>query len=186
MNHSRFILSTLDQHLSKPTTLILYGRAALALGFDPALPAAFLSRDVDVILPEAQSQALDNDPEFWSALEAANAGLEASGLYMTHLFDEHQVILRPEWLEHLVAIPAPELRHITLYRPHDLDLLLTKMMRGPDPQDMADADFIIQSAKLTQAEIKQAIKSARLPDIPELQTLFDEAVSVVLALLKST
>ncbi len=182
MNHSRIILSKLDERLIKPTTLILYGRAALALGFDPPLEAAFLSRDVDVILTSAQSLALDEDLEFWSALEAANTDLEPNGLYMTHLFDEHQVILRPNWLEHLVAISMPELRHLTLFRPHALDLLLTKMMRGPDPQDMMDAAFIIQNAGLTHAEIVEAIKSSRLPAIPELQTLFDQAVPAVLAL----
>jgi hypothetical protein len=56
------------------------------------------------------------------------------------------------------------------------------MMRGPDPQDMMDAAFIIHNAGLTHAEILEATNSARLPAIPELQTLFDQAVPVILAL----
>ena len=62
---------------------------------------------MDAILPNAQSAHLDSDAAFWNALEATNHSLEPAGLYLTHLFEESQVILRPTWLEHLVPIPCP-------------------------------------------------------------------------------
>ena len=104
MIHAVTILRTLDRHLSMATDLILYGRAALALGFQPPLEEAALSMDVDVILPAAQSALLDEDFAFWDALEFSNRELDPSGLYLTHLFEENQVILRPGWIRHLVPI----------------------------------------------------------------------------------
>jgi len=38
MNHPEHILRTLDSHLAAPTRLILYGRAALALGYPNPIP----------------------------------------------------------------------------------------------------------------------------------------------------
>jgi hypothetical protein len=47
MNPER-ILCALDHHLVKPVHLILYGRAALALGFPPPRPEFAMTLDVDV------------------------------------------------------------------------------------------------------------------------------------------
>lgn len=185
MIHAETILRALDSHLASPTDLILYGRAALALGFQPPLAEATLSLDVDAILPAAQSAHLDSDAAFWDALEATNHSLEPAGLYLTHLFEESQVILRPTWLEHLVPIPMPALRHLHIFRPHALDLLLTKMMRGLDPQDMADAAFLIHSATLDAAAIRTAMAQARIPDVPEIHAAFRAAQPHVLHLAKN-
>jgi len=47
MDNAELILKTLDQHLDHPVRLILYGRAALQLGFaNPPAEVSF-SKDVD-------------------------------------------------------------------------------------------------------------------------------------------
>ncbi len=50
MIHAETILRTLDRSLDQSIPLVLYGRAALALGFDHPPEEACLSLDVDVIL----------------------------------------------------------------------------------------------------------------------------------------
>lgn len=181
MNHAETILRALDRHLTCETSLVLYGRAALVLGFSDPPSEAAASLDVDIILPLDQAAALDDDPAFWDALDAANAELAPAGLYVTHLFAEDQVILRPEWRQHLAAIPLPGLRHLRLSRPHALDLLLTKMMRGADPQDMADARFLIRQSGLKAAEIAAAVAAARVPDVSEIRSLFAQAQAAILS-----
>ena len=79
MTHAETILRALDRHLTEPVELILYGRAALVLGFEPPLSAAVFSMDVDVILSAEQSAALDSQPAFWEAIEATNAELDPAG-----------------------------------------------------------------------------------------------------------
>ncbi len=182
MIHAAQILRELDRHLACPHTLILYGRAALALGFQPPLAAATLSLDVDAILPTQQSIDLDTDTAFWEALEQTNLALQPSGLYITHLFEESQVILRPDWLDHLVAVPLIGLTSLNLLRPHALDLVLTKMMRGADPQDLQDIAFILKASSLSRSQIQRAIQVARIPEITEIQEAFTQAVPLVLAM----
>ena len=66
MNHPEQILRTLDSHLVQPTRLILYGRAALALGY-PDPPLAFhATMDVDAILPEMEMSSIESDNSFWA------------------------------------------------------------------------------------------------------------------------
>lgn len=185
MNHAETILRALDSCLAQPVRLVIYGRAALALGFQPPPPAAEVSMDVDVILPLAQSAALESAPEFWEALAATNRELEPRGLYVTHLFEETQVILRPAWLDHLAPIDLPGLGKLQLSRPAAIDLLLTKMMRGPDPEDMADAAFLIHAGGLDTATIRAAIAEARVPDVPEIEAAFMAAQPPVLRLAAS-
>jgi len=69
-----------------------------------------------------------------------------------------------------------------LSRPHVLDLLLTKMMRGADPQDMADAAFLLRQPEAEGVELHELFLQARVPDVPEIRALFEEAQSVVLRL----
>lgn len=163
--------------------MILYGRAALVLGFADSPSDASLSVDVDVILTAEQSAFLDEDEGFWTALEAANTELAPLGLYVTHLFEESQVALRPDWKQHLVPIEMPECKWLDLSRPHALDLLLTKMMLGTDPQDMIDANFIIKSQGLEKGAIESAIAVVRLPDIEEIRDAFRSAIPQVLAMI---
>jgi len=51
MNNASLILLTLDGHLDHATRLVLYGRAALQLGFTNPPPEVAESKDVDAIIP---------------------------------------------------------------------------------------------------------------------------------------
>lgn len=171
MNQPEHILRTLDRHFMRPTRMILYGRAALALGF-PDAPAAFQSTmDVDAILPEVEMQMIEADDSFWYALELTNAELEPSGLYITHLFSDAQVILRPQWISHMVPIPLPGFRYLQPFRPATEDLILTKMMRV-DPQDREDLRFLISQAGLTRSALVELLSQARIPPILEIEEAF--------------
>ncbi len=57
MSHAETILRTLDRHFSRETSLILYGRAALVLGFPDPPPEVAASLDVDIILPHDRARA---------------------------------------------------------------------------------------------------------------------------------
>lgn len=59
MNHPEQIVRALDMNLVNPTRLILYGRAALALGFPDPQPSFHATMDVDAILPEVEMAAID-------------------------------------------------------------------------------------------------------------------------------
>ncbi|MFN0129083.1 MAG: hypothetical protein ACKV19_20620 [Verrucomicrobiales bacterium] len=96
-----------------------------------------------------------------------------------------QVILRPNWQDQLVPIHLPALHHLRLSRPHVLDLLLTKMMRGADPQDMADAAFLLTQPEAKREGLPQLFAQARVPDVPEIHALFAEAQPIVLGLAES-
>ena len=172
MTNPERILVTLDRHLNHPVTLVIYGRAAIALGFpgrvDPDLQSTL---DVDVIIPESEVSALDADSAFWGALDACNQELAPESLYITHLFVEDQVILRPDWRAHCQPIHLPGLSYLHLLRPDIPDLVLTKMMRV-DPQDRADVLFLAQQTNATRAEWAACFDRARLPDIPEIRDAF--------------
>lgn len=171
MNHPLVILRTLDSFLTRETRIVLYGRAALALGFADA-PAEFgVTRDVDAILPAAEMTAIEADEQFWQALDRANRELEPSGLYMTHLFLDEQVILSPDWLGGIVPLSVSGLERLRAYRPSVLDLVLTKMMRR-DPQDLADIKFLLRQDSFTEAQIKEAFARALCPDIDEIRNSF--------------
>jgi hypothetical protein len=70
MDNASLILQTLDGHLDHPVRLVLYGRAALQLGF--ALPPRDVaeSKDVDAIIPLGDLDALSADESFWDAQQA--------------------------------------------------------------------------------------------------------------------
>ena len=175
------ILQTLDRHLDHPVELTLYGRAALALGFPSHEPRHETTQDVDAIIPLAQLDRLHADGQFWDARDATNAELAERGLYMTHLFTEADVFLLPDWLQRRLPIPSA-FRHLKLFRPATLDLILTKMMRGADPEDLADIEFLLRSEPMTTAELRVAFERVRGPDIQELRDAFRAAQPKVLAL----
>ena len=131
--------------------------------------------DVDVIIPVSQVSRLRNDSNFWDAQEAANRQLEKDGLYITHLFEADQILLRRDWEQHLVPVTRPPTRWLRLFRPATLDLILTKMMRGDDPQDMADIAFLIRHDRVTPAHIESALGEAVIPDLAELRDSFERA-----------
>ena len=91
-------------------------------------------------------------------------------LYLSHLFEENQVILMPAWRENRVPIPG-SLQQLMLFRLGDVDLFLSKLMRD-DALDLADARFITERAGFDQPAIERAIGQARVPAVPELEEQF--------------
>ena len=180
MNNPLHILQTLDRHLTAPAEITLFGRAALALGY-PASPAAFATtHDVDAILPLAWLEAADENTDFWQAQQRTNAELEPSGLYMTHLFRELEVILTPDWLTRRVRLPL-SLSKLRVFRPVTLDLILTKMARG-DENDLEDIRFLLAQENISAEQLRAAFNFARVPDVPEIRELFVKSQQRVLAI----
>ena len=184
MNNASLILQTLDGHMDHSVRLILYGRAALQLGFNGAPADVADSKDVDAIIPLVDVDALSSDEGFWSAQEAANHELRAKGLYITHLFPADQVFLRRDWERHVLPLSRPPTRWLRLFRPGTLDLILTKMMRGDDPQDMADIRFLMDYDRINSSELEQAFADAVIPDLPELRDAFERAKPHVRGLVR--
>lgn len=172
MSHPETIIRLLDRHLTRPTRLILYGRAALALGFPPAAPEFHATLDVDVILPESEMNRIDADDQFWKALEIANDELADSGLYITHLFTDAQVILSPGWLHNIVPIAADDLSNLVPFRPSTEDLILTKMMRI-DPNDRSDIRFLLSQASFDRRRLDSILPIALVPPIDEISAAFE-------------
>jgi hypothetical protein len=99
------------------------------------------------------------------------------------MFDEDQVFLRPGWADHIVPVLRPETRFLKLFRPHTIDLILTKMMRGDDPQDMEDIDFLVRHDRITRELMEPAFAKVRMPDVVELHDAFARALPVVRGIL---
>lgn len=175
------ILRTLDAKLKHTVELTLIGKAAIWLGYDSP-PADYGSTmDVDAVVPAFASAALDEDVGFWEALAQANEVLRPLDLYLTHIFEEEQIFLRPGWSAHRVRILRPELSHISLFRPATLDLILTKMMRGADPTHMAEIQWMITTDRISRKEMMESLAKAKLPDdSAEWPVLFEQAQSMIL------
>jgi len=177
------ILETLDRHLHSEVALYVYGRSALALGYAKAPAACHATMDVDAILPSRDLVALESNEDFWQAQEKTNAELQDSGLYCTHLFEEKQVILTPDWLQKTVALRACSFRNLRLHRPSTPDLVLTKMMRV-DPQDRDDIRFLVAQPDSNGEEIRRALDSAVVPAVEEIGRAFAENRHWLLSWLK--
>jgi len=178
------ILRTLDRHLTSPAEITLFGRSALALGYSQ-VPAHFHStQDVDGILPLAWLEPPDTREDFWRAVQSTNAELEPDGLYLTHLFRELEVILQPDWINRRVRLEVG-LRKLAVFRPATIDLILTKMARA-DEDDLEDIRYLLRQESLTKDQLEAAFARARVPDVPELQELFNRARPKVLALAELT
>ena len=184
MDNPSLILSAVDQRLDHEVRLVLYGRSALCLGFNDSPPEAARTQDVDAIISLAQSQELAQDSNFWDAVEGANADLAARGLYITHLFSETEIFLRRDWVSHIVLVNRPSLRWLRLFRPATVDLVLSKMMRGNDPQDMADAKFLIRHDGITEAQLLEAFTQMKPIELVELRDAFIRAKPTVLKLAR--
>jgi len=98
------ILSALDAKLLNHVELTLYGRAALTLGFGSMPEDYALSQDVDAVLWVGQAEELARTTNFWEAIEEVNAELAPEDLFVSHFFEENQVILRPQWRRARVRI----------------------------------------------------------------------------------
>ena len=59
MTNAEIIATTLDGLLDHEATLVVYGRASIALGFNNVPEAIGRSLDMDVILRFSQAQQLD-------------------------------------------------------------------------------------------------------------------------------
>jgi hypothetical protein len=182
MTNAERIVSTLDSLLDHEVSLVIYGRAAVALGFTSPPREVANSLDVDVILRDSHTDALDADDQFWDSQAAVNTKLDREGLYMTHLFGERQVFLRRQWESEILPVLRPPLKFLRLFRPATIDLILTKMMRGNDEQDMQDVDFMIRHDRVTQRQIEDAFRDAVIPDVVELRDAYALAKPTVLAL----
>jgi hypothetical protein len=178
------LIQTLDAELDHEVSLVVYGRGGLRLGYADGPDCFRVTQDVDGIITMHQLDALVADESFWSAVDRTNSILESKGLYITHLFQEDQVFLRPEWEQHIVPVVRPVTRWLKLFRPHTIDLILTKMMRGDDAQDMADVAFLVQHDGITLEQMEPAFATVRMPDIPELRYAFDRALPKVRQILQ--
>lgn len=178
------LLVALDENLDHRVQLIIYGRSALWLGFNHPPAEAAATFDVDAIVPDTQVQALADDSRFWDARDAVNERFKTEGLYITHLFPESEVFLRREWAKQIIPITRLQLRHLDLFRPATLDLVLTKMMRGNDEQDMADAEFMIRHDRITEAQLMEACAKMKPIGLMELRDAFALAQPAVLELAR--
>lgn len=180
MSNPLRILKTLDRHLSLPAEITLFGRSALALGYDQPPVHFHNTQDVDGILPLGWLQPPDAHEDFWRAVQLTNSELEPDGLYLTHLFRELDVILQPDWLGRRRQLEVG-LRNLTVFRPATIDLILTKMARADD-DDLQDIGFLLRQESITRNQLETAFARARLPDVPEIQELFHRARPKVLTL----
>ena len=182
MSNASRIISTPDGLLTREASLIIYGRDSIALGFENPPEATLRSWDVDAILTTSYESAFAESPEFWDAQAEVNRLLLDEGLYMTHIFPADLVFLRRQWESEVVPALRPPLKFLRLYRPATLDLILTKMMRGNDEQDMQDVDFMIRHDRVTVPQIESAFRDAVIPDCAELRDAYDRARPTVLTL----
>ncbi len=171
MTNAAKLLAALDERLTCCVELTLYGRAALQLGFPNPAPEYALSRDVDAVMWIGQAEELIERTNFWEAIDQVNGLFADQELYISHFFEESQVILTPEWRSKRVRIRS-SWNNLDLYRLGDEDLFLSKLMRD-DPIDRADALFIVKAAPLSMDQIRRAIQLARIPPVPEIAEQFD-------------
>jgi hypothetical protein len=170
MNNAEIILACLDQKLNARIELTLYGRAALLLGFESPPDEYALSRDVDAVFWKGQAEMLFETTNFWTAVNEVNHELTDQELYISHFFEEDQVILRQDWRIQRIQVKG-SWKHLDLSRLGDIDLLLSKLMRD-DPIDLEDAMFIYEQGHLDIATLTQAFQDARIPDIAEIKEQF--------------
>jgi hypothetical protein len=182
--HPERLVLALDEGLDHGVRLIIYGRSAVWLGFDNPPAAAATTQDVDAIIPTDEVRALADDLRFWDARDAVNERFKSEGLYITHLFPESAVFLRRDWVTQLVPITRLRLNHLKLFRPATVDLVLTKMMRGNDPQDMADAEFMIRHDRITEPQLLEAFSQMNPIELVELRDAFERAKPAVLKLTR--
>jgi hypothetical protein len=178
--HPERLLLALDEALDHDISLIIYGRSAIWLGFKNPPAAAAMTEDVDAIIPNEQVQSLANDLRFWDARDAVNERFKSEGLYITHLFPESEVFLRRQWETHILPITNLPLKKLKLFRPATIDLVLTKMMRGNDEQDMADAKFMIRHDSISESELIEAFSQMKPISLVELRDAFAKAKPIIL------
>ena len=68
MTNAQRILHALDSRLDHEVSLVIYRRAAIALGFENRPEATTRTLDVDGIIPVSQASRFRADGNFWDAL----------------------------------------------------------------------------------------------------------------------
>lgn len=129
--------------------------------------------DVDAILPAKDMAAIERNDDFWQAQEKTNNKLQSAGLYFTHLFEEKQVILSANWLQHIVTLDVWPFKKLSLKRPSTHDLALTKMMRV-DPEDREDILFLVRQKDWDSIKFVQCLDQVRCPPVLEIEEAFAE------------
>jgi hypothetical protein len=173
INNPQRILQTLDSFLEKRTRVVLFGRAALAIGFGDNGARFGKTQDVDAILPTVEMAKIESDTQFWTAIDLTNKTLGEHGLYLSHLFTDRQVALTPDWLDKIVPLFSDTYRYLELFRPSVVDLVLTKMMRN-DPEDLKDIRFLMEQEAVGHSLLDAAFRSVATFEVPELQAIFEK------------
>ena len=169
------ILKSLDSHLTESIELVVYGKSAIYLMF-PEDEKVGVTNDLDLIIPEIKISVFDKRLDFWDAVEKTNKELEHLGLYLSHIFDEHQIILHPDWFKSKIEIESILFNNLSVFTPYPLDLIITKMMRV-DPQDRNDIRFIFEKACIQEKDLLQRIEGAICPDVAEIKDAFFQNVA---------
>jgi hypothetical protein len=115
-----------------------------------------------------------------------NERFKSEGLYITHLFPESEVFLRRDWKKDIVPVARLLLHRLRLFRPATIDLVLTKMMRGNDEQDMADAEFMINHDRITELQLIEAFTEMKPIELPELREAFERSKPIVLKMARES
>ena len=170
------ILRTLDKHLTGPGSILLFGGAAIVLGYRRDR----LTEDADLLLDDGECRTLIDESGFSEAVEATNAELGPQGLYLTYIFGPEQEILCPTWREQCrpIALSGVTKLSITVLGP--IDLILTKLARC-DEGDLDDIRYLIATENLGAAELNRALTSALVPEV--LAEIFSESRQKLLALI---
>ncbi len=77
------------------------------------------------------------------------------------------------------------MNHLDLPRPATVDLVLTKMMRGNDEQDMADAAFMIRHDGITEGQLLAAFSQMKPIELVELRDAFASAKPRIMELARA-
>jgi hypothetical protein len=168
-SNPEIILLELDRLLQKPVELTIFGSSALNLAYPGDVGE--LTRDIDLIIPAHDIPRVNENMDFWEAQTALNERLKPAGLYMTHIFEDHQVILTKDWVRNRVPIAVPFCSKVSAFRPSTGDLILTKMMRN-DSEDKEHVSFLLRQEAFSDAQLCELFKSALVPDVPEIATAF--------------
>jgi len=158
---AQVILATLDRHLRGPASLRLTGGAALVLGYG----CERATEDADIVLEDAELEALVERSDFGASLEAANRELEPQGMYLSHVFGPEQLILTPTWRESCRKLERHagwKYLEVSVLGP--LDLIVGKLARA-DEEDLDDIRYLIVQESLEPAAVRRAMREAMVPPI---------------------
>jgi len=162
MRNSEFILNTLDGCLKRRlgVTLHLLGGSALDLVYG----IERFSEDVDCMCTMAEAHIIDST-EFQEALTAANDALEPHGFYLTHIFDEADLVHLPNWTDRLADPPpdAPQFRHFSYDAVSAEDIILSKLTWF-DEKDQLDVQELMRVRGITKVAIDTLAPSVVVPD----------------------